>query len=538
MQGFMHAEGKKIVDKDGCPIILKGWGLGNWLLQEGYMWNAGGFTRFDRPRRIEQVVEELTGKTYAESFWKKYRENYIRQEDIQYMAKLGYNSVRIPFNWRILMEEGEKLIWKEDGFLLLDQCIKWCEEEKVYAFLDLHGAPGGQTGANIDDCVDDVPRLFTDQWAWEKGLALWGELAKRYADCQYVGGYDLLNEPIAPHEEGEVNYDYLAPKLIRFYKEAIQEIRKHDKVHMISLEGMHWATEPGIFTEKLDDNMVLHFHRYAEPPQKKCLDLFLEKAEELQVPLWLGETGENINEWYAALYPLAVSLGIGYNLWTWKKMNCTNSPCSIKMPTDYDKVLEYLKGGPHPGFAKSRKIFDEYLENILFENCELHEEVTAHVFRKGTFELLAVDFDEMPGKGVSYAGRTGTKTYGYPVSDYRKNTGMTIVETEAKHEKYFAFDCLWDNLGLILEEGEFAVYSLEECDKIVLEIRIVPGHRGALVLEAGEQKGKEVEYGKRVEAEIGEIDSAVSVAFSGSKLSRIKICSTGGNICLKRLVIR
>ena len=73
----MHAEGKKIVDKDGCPIILKGWGLGNWLLQEGYMWNVGGFTRFDRPRRIEQVVEELTGKTYAESFWKKYRENYI-----------------------------------------------------------------------------------------------------------------------------------------------------------------------------------------------------------------------------------------------------------------------------------------------------------------------------------------------------------------------------------------------------------------------------------------------------------------------------
>ena len=538
MQGFMHADGKKIMDKDGNPIILKGWGLGNWLLQEGYMWKSGGSLRFDRPRRIEQVVEELTGKNYAEKFWKKYRENYIRQEDIRYMAKLGYNSVRIPFNWRILMEEGEDLVWKEEGFLLLDQCIRWCEEEKIYAFLDLHGAPGGQTGANIDDCVDDVPRLFTDQWAWEKGLALWEKLARRYADCPYVGGYDLLNEPIAPHEEGEKNYDHLAPELIRFYKEAIRVIRKHDKVHMISLEGMHWATEPGIFTEKLDDNMLLHFHRYAEPPQKKCLDLFLDKAEDLQVPLWLGETGENINEWYAALYPLAVSLGIGYNLWTWKKMDCTNSPCSIKMPADYNEILSYINGGPHPGFAKSRKIFDEYLENILLENCELHEEVTAHVFRKGAFELMAVDFDEVPGAGESYAKGPGTGNGRYPASDYRKNTGMTIVEMEPQHEKYFAFDCLWDNLGLILDQGEFAVYSMAECDKITLEMQLMPGHKGKLLLEAGTQKGQSVEYNEKIEIEVGDTDSVVRTDFTGSNLSKIKICVTDGNICLKKLVFR
>ena len=31
---YLHADGKKIVDGSGKEILLSGWGLGNWLLQE------------------------------------------------------------------------------------------------------------------------------------------------------------------------------------------------------------------------------------------------------------------------------------------------------------------------------------------------------------------------------------------------------------------------------------------------------------------------------------------------------------------------
>ena len=65
IEGFLHTKGKKIVDGRGEEILLTGWGLGNWLLQEGYMWKAYG-ERFDRPSRIEKVVEELTGRDFAE----------------------------------------------------------------------------------------------------------------------------------------------------------------------------------------------------------------------------------------------------------------------------------------------------------------------------------------------------------------------------------------------------------------------------------------------------------------------------------------
>ena len=62
-------------------------------------------------------------------------------------------------------------------------------------YSDLHGAPGGQTGANIDDSERDLPELFTDRRNAERTVALWRLLAERYKDEWIVAGYDLLNEP-------------------------------------------------------------------------------------------------------------------------------------------------------------------------------------------------------------------------------------------------------------------------------------------------------------------------------------------------------
>lgn len=484
IKGFLHTEGKKITDGSGKEILLTGWGLGNWLLQEGYMWKAYG-ERFDRHSRIEKCVEELTGREYAGYFWKKYRENYIRREDILAMAALGYNSVRIPFSYRLFMEDGPGIRWKEEGFALLDQCLAWCEEAGMYAFLDLHGAPGGQTGSNIDDSVDNVPRLFIDRDCRDKACALWKQLALRYRSREVVGGYDLLNEPIIPPEAGNGDYDYLLPALESFYEEVITEIRKVDTGHMLSIEGAHWATDVRIFHKKYDDNMVLHFHRYAEMPDKACLNRFIEAAGRLDVPLWMGETGENTNPWYAALYPLAGALGIGYNLWPWKKMDTANSPCSIRVPEGYHEILSYLEKGPHPGYERAQQILEEYLVNIRYENCEKHPEVTAHVFRRPPFSMQAVDFDAVPGEGVSWKGN------GLPGEDkpYRKDTALEIRERDTAWDKKFAFDCGWERLGLVLHAGEYACYSLD-CS-------LCPGHVLKLAFTCQTEEEAVVQFGRK-----------------------------------------
>ena len=112
VQGFLHADGKKLVNGKGEEILLAGWGLGNWLLTEGYMWLAF-FPQMDRPSRIEKVIRDLTGEEYAKQFWKKYRENYIQREDIMEIARQGYNSVRIPFSWNIFLEDREEIVLKK-----------------------------------------------------------------------------------------------------------------------------------------------------------------------------------------------------------------------------------------------------------------------------------------------------------------------------------------------------------------------------------------------------------------------------------------
>ena len=123
VNGFLNTDGRRIVNGRGEEVLLAGWGLGNWLLCEGYMWLAYGLPRFDRPRRIEAVVEELTGKPWAEKFWKKFRTNYITENDIQMMADMGYNSVRIPINSRLFLREGPGAVFEDEGFECLDRVL-------------------------------------------------------------------------------------------------------------------------------------------------------------------------------------------------------------------------------------------------------------------------------------------------------------------------------------------------------------------------------------------------------------------------------
>lgn len=457
VSGFLRAEGRTVVNGNGEEVLLTGWGLGNWLLPEGYMWTTDGNSRFDRPARIEAVIRELTGTKYAERFWAEFRNSYITREDIRLMASQGYNSVRIPFNWRVLMEDEPGIAWKEEGFQLIGRCLDWCEEFKLYAFLDLHGAPGGQTGANIDDSVDDVPRLFTDEDSWHKGIALWRQLAERYKGRWIVGGYDLLNEPIKTPSAGQ-DFDYLVPRLVRFYEEAVEAIRAVDDKHMLSIEGHHWATDTSIFHKKYDENMIIHFHRYACYPDLSAFQEFLGVSERLNAPLWLGESGENLNEWYTAIYPLAAELNIGYNLWPWKKMDNTNSPYSVALPEGWDLIMDYTRGGVHPGYERAAAILEEYLENIRVANCRYNAEVTYSVFRTPGCTVRATDFDELPGKGKSFSG---LRHEGNPFK-YRSGTGMHIVEDAKRGDlsKRFFFDILWDRFVLELESGEFAAYTI------------------------------------------------------------------------------
>src|SRR6266446_5410891 len=155
---FLHTQGQDIINESGEKILLRGVGLGNWMLPEGYMWKFGNGG--DRPRKIEKIVSDLIGPENATRFWSEYRRQYIAETDIKRIAELGFNAVRPALNARLFLTEEPDPSFVEEGFGLLDNLVAWCKNHSIYVIIDMHGAPGGQTGANIDDSATDQPALF------------------------------------------------------------------------------------------------------------------------------------------------------------------------------------------------------------------------------------------------------------------------------------------------------------------------------------------------------------------------------------------
>lgn len=472
VNGFLYADGKKLRNGLGEEVLLRGVGLGSWLLPEGYMWRFP--EKGDRPRRIEQMVARLIGDEEAARFWQTYYENYVSEADIRRMAEEGFNSLRIPINARFLMREGEPgQAWHEEHLLMLDLVIDWCRTYRIYAILDLHGAPGGQTGTNIDDSEHDLPELFTDERNKQQTIALWRMLAERYKDEWIVAGYDLLNEPL-PNWFAQYN-DQVMP----LYRDIIHAIREVDNKHLIILEGVHWATDWSIFTEMPDGNVMLQFHKYWNNPDTESIQTYLDKRDELNVPLFMGEGGENNKDWYTGAFRLFEDHDISWNFWTWKKLDTTNSPCSVNLPEGWHKLVAYLEGGSKPEVAEAQAILNEYLNNLLLGNCTYHADVVRSLFRRSPVRIPAI-FYGYKGEGVSFGSAPSDKA-AEGIAGFRANDGMTFrfvdsERTEANFQHGQGQEWQPDEwLCIELAAGDWAVYEFttsEPSARLAAEIRV------------------------------------------------------------------
>jgi hypothetical protein len=97
---FVGVRGKEFVLPGGKPIFLKGINLGNWLLPEGYMFD---FKKANSAQMIYTVFNQLVGEAEARKFWKQFQDTYITHEDIKFIKKSGFNSVRVPFSYRLFV---------------------------------------------------------------------------------------------------------------------------------------------------------------------------------------------------------------------------------------------------------------------------------------------------------------------------------------------------------------------------------------------------------------------------------------------------
>ena len=146
------------------------------------------------PRLIEARIQALVGPARAAEFWHRFVQAFITEADFAMIAEMGFDHVRLPINSRGIIDE--RGAFHEDGLEVIDRAVEWSERHGLRILLDLHGAPGGQTGANIDDAENGKPELFMDSRNRTLTVTIWRELASRYRDSETVLGYDLLNEPL------------------------------------------------------------------------------------------------------------------------------------------------------------------------------------------------------------------------------------------------------------------------------------------------------------------------------------------------------
>jgi aryl-phospho-beta-D-glucosidase BglC (GH1 family) len=168
--------GQDIIDPaTGQPTLLTGFGLGGWLLPEGYMW---GIRTLDRPRQFEAAIEDLVGAEDAAEFWRLYHDNFVTAEDFKAMRAFGANSVRIPLLASQLQPRDEQpdeppFVYSPEGFRFLDSVVVWSDRYDLGVIWDMHGAPGGQNAENISDS-DGEARLWNEKNKyWPRLMDLW-----------------------------------------------------------------------------------------------------------------------------------------------------------------------------------------------------------------------------------------------------------------------------------------------------------------------------------------------------------------------------
>jgi aryl-phospho-beta-D-glucosidase BglC (GH1 family) len=379
IQAFLHTRGEDIVNDSGEKVMLRGVGLGNWMLPEGYMWKFGD--QADRPRRIEKLVSDLIGPEKAKQFWSEYRKNYITEADVERISQLGYNSVRPALNSRLFVTDGNPPAYSGEGFALLDNLVEWCKANGVYVIIDMHAAIGGQTGQNIDDSANDQPELFSEPKNQDELVGLWRTIAERYKDEPAVAGYDLLNEPLPERTGAEKAYK---TQLEPLYKRLTKAIREVDSKHIIIVEGADWANDWSVFTGPFDKNMVYQFHYYCwdSPSKLKSIQQYLNYRKRFNAPVWVGETGERDGAIYWATTEYFEANNIGWSFWPWKKMETRNTPYSIKQPAAWDGVVAYSRGEGKPSDAVAQNAFDELLANIRLDHCTFFPNVVNSMMRR------------------------------------------------------------------------------------------------------------------------------------------------------------
>jgi hypothetical protein len=342
-----------------------------------------------------------------------------------------------------------------------------------------------------------------------KTIALWQKIAQHYANESFIGGYDLLNEPNWTFEGKNKNgiHDISNKDIWDLYIEITKAIRQVDKNNIIYIEGNGWANNFNGIPDKWDDNMVLSFHKYWNPNSQESINGFIALGQKHNLPLWLGESGENSNKWFTDCIELVEKNRIGWAWWPLKKITSIVNPLTIIAPDGYESLLNYWKTGenrPTKEFASN--VLFELTENLKAGNCIFQKGIIDAMFRQVTdTSTLPYTENAVPGKVFAVDYDLGRLGYAYYDNDNERiiienqqrtasnkggayrNDGVDIVNCTdiPEHSKGFVVSHI--------ESGEWLKYTLNVLadGKYTIRMRLKPTkNKGKIQIEFSDSNQK------------------------------------------------
>jgi len=491
-QGFLKARGDSIVNGAGQNVLLKGIGLGGWMLQEGYML---GIYQEAQQHAIRSRIEQLIGPGRTQVFYNAWHHNFITKADVDSLKSWGFNSIRLPLHYNLFTlpvdEEPVrgKNTWLVTGFEMTDSLLSWCRTDGMYLILDLHAAPGGQgNDLNISDRDASQPSLWQSAADQQKTVALWKKLAERYGNEPWIGGYDILNEPNwgftdSVHDRNGVHEKDNAA-IRDLFRKITAAIRSVDSRHLIIIEGNGWGNNYNGILPPWDSNMVLSFHKYWNRNQPQDIEHILSAREQYHVPVWLGETGENSNVWYTEEVRLLEHYNIGWSMWPLKKMGA-NNPLEIPTNPYYEQVRKFMNAsGPRPAGGLADSAFTILARDTRNRFNIVHRDVIDALFRQVSSDEAVPFRDEILGDSLHVAatdydlGRSGSAYYDLDSANYSlpgdrnvgnrgrvyRNDGVDIYPDSSHEGDYY--------VGHI-ESGEWLQYTIRVSTDGVYTCRFV-----------------------------------------------------------------
>ncbi|MBR2422084.1 MAG: cellulase family glycosylhydrolase [Oscillospiraceae bacterium] len=260
--GFYRASGNRILDKDGNVAILKGISFGN--------------TNWGNPGSIESGPA-----------------NDHDESSYQELARMGIDHVRFEINYGLFEDDRDPYTYKQTGFDWLDQNIAWAKKYGISLIITMKHPQGGYqassrtwTGENaggkalwID--LDEYGNVLGTQNYRENQnrlIALWKEIAKRYANEPTVIGFGLVNEPVVPQVmvNGTPDPQATLDQWKNLAQRIADAIRTEDRNHILFVESLLTYFKPGDYDGtdwdmlRLEDmqftiedhNTVYEFHFY------------------------------------------------------------------------------------------------------------------------------------------------------------------------------------------------------------------------------------------------------------------------------------